>query len=115
MGKSKSRFKKIEPEDKSNYCQVIQISDLHEKELEIYLNSIGLDVLVEIGWSLKIPKHILDMPKFGTVGVHNSLLPKFQGPASLNWALIWDYKLWGCTLFYLEEKFDDGDIFYQHF
>jgi methionyl-tRNA formyltransferase len=112
-GKSKSRFKKIDIEDKSDDLQVIEISDFDGKELENYLKNIGLDVLFEIGWSLKIPKHILDMPTFGTVGVHNSLLPAFQGPASLNWALIWDYKIWGCTLFYLEENFDDGDIIYQ--
>ena len=53
------------------------------------------------------------MPKFGMVELQLST-SEFQGPASLNWALIWDFKKWGCTLFYLEE-FDDGIIYQKKF
>ena len=77
------------------------------------MQSWNLDILIEVGWSQKIPKNILEIPKYGTIGLHNSLLPAFKGSASLNWALIWDYSEWGCTLFYLEENFDEGDIIAQ--
>ena len=56
---------------------------------------------------------ILNIPKAGTVGIHNSLLPAYQGGASLNWALIKDYSTWGTTLFHLEENIDAGEIIFQ--
>lgn len=113
VGATKSRFKNISSEQLDAFSQVVKISRFKNNDLSELLSAMQLDVIIEVGWSLKIPKHILDIPKFGTVGIHNSLLPEFHGPASLNWALIWDFNKWGCTLFYLEEDFDDGDIIYQ--
>lgn len=112
-GAGKSRFKKLSYDTGDAPLNVVRIFDFKTESLEGQLSGLHLDVLLEIGWSLKIPKYILDIPKYGAFGVHNSLLPEFQGPASLNWALIWDFKEWGCTLFHLEEEFDDGDIVYQ--
>ena len=112
-GQKKSRFKKITFHKNKLNIQIFEVPKVNEDELKVHLTGLSLDVILEIGWSLKIPKSILKIPRFGTVGIHNSLLPEFQGPASLNWALIWDYKVWGCTLFHLEENFDEGDIIYQ--
>ena len=78
------------------------------KNLFLEFRSLDRDWLVT-----KIPVSILNIPKAGTVGIHNSLLPAYQGGASLNWALIKDYSSWGCTLFHLEENIDAGEIIFQ--
>lgn len=109
----KARYVKIEPKNFNQDFEVISVVNLHDFLLEEKLLSWEIDVLVEIGWSHKIPKSILTIAKSGTVGIHNSLLPAYQGGASLNWALIKDCSSWGCTLFYLEEHIDAGEIIFQ--
>ncbi len=71
------------------------------------------DIILESGWSQIIPFSILNIPRLGTIGVHCSFLPKNQGAASINWALIKDEKKWGVSLFYLTAKVDEGDIIEQ--
>jgi|TARA_B100001093_G_C26842979_1_gene1021495 methionyl-tRNA formyltransferase len=109
----KARYTRIDNNDFSTHFDIVPVLNLHDYSLEEKLLSWNLDILVEIGWSHKIPKSILMAPKFGTVGIHNSLLPAYQGGASLNWALIKDSSSWGCTLFYLEENIDAGEIIFQ--
>ncbi len=113
VSNQKARFTKIESKKFEKEFDVVSVLNLHEIEIEERLFSWNLDVLIEIGWSHKIPKSILRAPKLGTVGIHNSLLPAFQGGASLNWALIKDFTSWGCTLFHLEENIDAGEIIFQ--
>ena len=113
VSQRKARFVKIESANFEKPFEVISVTNLHEIPLAEKLSSWDLDVLVEIGWSHRIPKSILETPKFGTVGIHNSLLPAYQGGASLNWALIKDCSTWGCTLFHLEEDIDAGEIIFQ--
>lgn len=113
VSKQKARFVEIDPKNFDKKFFVVPVLNLHDIALEEKLNSWDLDILIEIGWSHKIPKSILTAPKFGTVGIHNSLLPAYQGGASLNWALIKDFSSWGCTLFHLEEDIDAGEIIFQ--
>ena len=90
-----------------------QISDVNEPSVAAVLRKMRPEVIFEIGWSQKIGREILDIPPLGCIGIHDSLLPKAQGAASINWALIWGEHTWGVTLFYLAEDFDKGDIIGQ--
>jgi len=107
-------------EAKSRYCDlssfgevVHEISDVKDPSVVSLLEEMKPDLLLEVGWSQRIPKAVLETPRLGTIGIHNSMLPKNQGAASINWALIKDEKEWGVTLFFLEEHIDEGDIIAQ--
>jgi methionyl-tRNA formyltransferase len=109
----KARFVNLESKNFNDDFEVKKVKNLHDDSLIEKIYSWNLDLLIEIGWSQKIPVSILNIPKAGTIGIHNSLLPAYQGGASLNWALIKDYSSWGCTLFHLEENIDAGEIIFQ--
>lgn len=113
LANKKARYVNLESKNFNHDFEVRKVKNLHDDSLIEKIYSWGLDVLIEIGWSQKIPSSILTIPKLGTVGIHNSLLPAFQGGASLNWALIKDCSTWGTTLFYLEENIDSGEIIFQ--
>ena len=66
-----------------------------------------------MGWYYKVPKKIRDLARYGTWGIHASLLPKYAGGAPLVWAIINGEKETGVSLFKLEEGVDDGDIIAQ--
>ncbi|MCD7907118.1 MAG: methionyl-tRNA formyltransferase, partial [Clostridium sp.] len=57
-----------------------------------------------------IPKSILDMPKYGCVNIHASLLPKYRGAAPIQWAVIDGEKESGITTMMMAEGLDTGDM-----
>ena len=113
LADKKARYVNLDSKNFNLDFEIMKVKNLHDESLIKKIYSWNLDVLIEIGWSQKIPVSILNIPKAGTVGIHNSLLPAYQGGASLNWALIKDYSTWGTTLFHLEENIDAGEIIFQ--
>ncbi len=109
----KSRFTPLDGLAKSNNIYLYKVDKINSQKTIALMRKLNPDLILESGWSQIIPKEILRMPKKGCIGIHNSYLPKNQGAASINWALIKGEKKWGVTLFYLEEKIDDGDIIDQ--
>ena len=68
------------------------------------------DIILVAGWYYMIPDEILKVPKYGCLGLHASLLPKYSGNAPVNWAIINGEKKTGITLFYFARGVDNGDI-----
>lgn len=64
-------------------------------------------------YGLIIPKDILDIPSFGTINIHPSLLPKYRGATPLQQALLDDAKNTGITIMLMDEKMDHGPILIQ--
>jgi methionyl-tRNA formyltransferase len=60
-----------------------------------------------------IPKTIVDLPKFGTINIHPSLLPKYRGPSPLQAQILNDEKKIGVTIMKMDEKVDHGPIIIQ--
>ena len=89
--------------------EVTQKIDKYQKQIR----SFNPDIIIAMGWYHIIPKTILDIPKFGCVGIHASLLPKYRGGAPLVWAIINGEKKTGISFIYLDEKADVGDIIAQ--
>ncbi|MFA6754157.1 MAG: methionyl-tRNA formyltransferase [Candidatus Paceibacterota bacterium] len=83
------------------------------KEYEDQIRNLNPDLILVIGWYYMIPKRIMDIPKLGCVGIHNSLLPKYRGGAPLVWAIINGEKESGVSFFYFAEGVDNGDIIAQ--
>jgi methionyl-tRNA formyltransferase len=70
------------------------------------------DLIVVIAFKI-LPEKLFTLPRFGSINIHASLLPKYRGAAPIHWALINGEKETGLTSFYLKKKVDTGDIILQ--
>lgn len=68
------------------------------------------DFIVVIAFGHIIRKNILDIPKIATINIHASLLPKYRGPAPIQWAIINGENKTGVTTMLIDEGMDTGDI-----
>jgi methionyl-tRNA formyltransferase len=71
------------------------------------------DLIITCAYGQIIPKVLLDLPKYGAINIHASLLPKYRGSAPINWAIINGEDKTGITLMYMDEHMDTGDIISQ--
>ncbi|OGC22806.1 methionyl-tRNA formyltransferase [candidate division WOR-1 bacterium RIFOXYB2_FULL_42_35] len=77
------------------------------------LKSLNPDIIIVVAYGKILPKEILDLPKFGCVNIHASLLPKYRGAAPIQWTLLNGEKETGLTIMKLNEGLDTGDIIKQ--
>ena len=97
---------------KSNvsYCFV---KNHNSPKAEQALNQWQPDILLLYGSSI-VKKHILKIPKIGTLNAHSALLPKYRGTKSEFWILLHDEpQHFGVTVHWVTPKLDQGDIFLQ--
>lgn len=80
-----------------------------EEYIEI-LKELAPDCIVVAAYGKILPKQVLDIPKFGCVNVHGSLLPKYRGAGPIQWAVLNDEKTTGITTMLMGEGLDTGDI-----
>lgn len=71
------------------------------------------DLIVVAAYGLILPKEVLDIPKYGCLNIHASLLPKFRGPSPIQTALLAGEKKTGITLMLMDDKVDHGPILAQ--
>lgn len=71
------------------------------------------DLLVTAAFGQFLPQKLLDVPTYGAINVHASLLPKYRGGAPVHYALIRGEKETGVTIMYMEKKMDAGAILRQ--
>lgn len=91
---------------------VIEVEDLKSEEFEKTLKELNPDLFVVVAFRI-LPKNILEIPKIGSINLHASLLPKYRGAAPIHWAVINGEVETGCTIFFLDEKVDTGNIILQ--
>ncbi len=82
-------------------------------EFEALLREIAPDAIVVVAYGRIIPKWMLDLPKFGCINLHASLLPKYRGAAPIQWAVACGERETGNTTMLLEEGLDTGPILLQ--
>jgi methionyl-tRNA formyltransferase len=85
----------------------------HDEELLTALKDSDPDIIVATNWRTWLPAHIFDLPRHGTLNVHDSLLPAYAGFAPLIWALINGEKEVGVTAHIMNAELDAGDIVLQ--
>src|SRR5207247_11267251 len=71
------------------------------------------DLIVVAAYGQILPSQILEMPRFGCVNVHASLLPKYRGAAPIQWAILNDEPDTGVTIMKMDAGLDTGDILTQ--
>ena len=74
------------------------------------IKKIEPDVICVVAYGKILPKEILEIPKFGCINVHGSLLPKYRGAAPIQWAVINGEKVTGVTTMYMDVGMDTGDM-----
>lgn len=74
------------------------------------IKKLNPDIICVVAYGKIIPKTILDIPKYGCINVHGSLLPKYRGAAPIQWAVLNGDSVTGVTTMYMNEKMDEGDI-----
>ena len=74
------------------------------------LKEINPELIVVVAFGQILPKSILDIPQFGCVNVHASLLPKYRGAAPINWVIINGEEKTGVTTMYMDVGLDTGDM-----
>lgn len=97
--------KKLALEENIPVFQPMKIRKDFEK-----LKNLDIDLIVTCAYGQIIPKEVLDMPKYGCINVHASILPKYRGSAPIQWCLFNNDDVTGVTIMYMDEGMDTGDI-----
>ena len=74
------------------------------------IKSLNPDVICVVAYGKILPKEILEIPKYGCINVHGSLLPKYRGAAPIQWAVLNGDKETGVTTMYMDIGMDTGDM-----
>lgn len=85
----------------------------NNEEFKNQLGKIAADAIIVVGYGRIIPPWMLQMPRFGNINVHGSLLPKYRGAAPIQWAIASGETVTGVTTMKLDEGLDTGDILLQ--
>ena len=89
---------------------VLQPRRLRDPEFTEKLEQLAPDVIVVAAYGKIIPKFILELPRYGCVNVHASLLPKYRGAAPIQWAILDGEPETGVSIMQMNEGLDEGDI-----
>ena len=74
------------------------------------LESLNPDVMVVVAYGKILPEKVLQIPRYGCINVHGSLLPKYRGAAPIQWAIINGESETGVTTMYMDKGMDTGDM-----
>lgn len=74
------------------------------------LRSLAPDVIAVVAYGKILPQRVLDIPKYGCINIHASILPKLRGSGPVQWAILSGEKETGVTAMYMAAEMDAGDI-----
>ena len=111
----KGRGRKIIPPPVKEAAQsigydVIQPVSIKDKDFFITIAGLKPNILIVVAYGHILPKNILAIPETGAINLHASLLPKYRGPAPIQWAIINGEKETGVTTMLMDDGLDTGDI-----
>ena len=84
-----------------------------DSDFTLKLSTFNLELFLVASYGKIVPKVILDMPKYGVLNIHPSLLPKYRGPSPLQEQILNDEKNVGVTVMLMDEQIDHGPILAQ--
>ena len=90
--------------------KVFQPTTLKDENSQKELKALNPDVIVVVAYGKLLPKAVLDIPRFGCINVHGSLLPEYRGASPIQSAVLNGEKVTGVTTMYMGEGLDTGDI-----
>jgi methionyl-tRNA formyltransferase len=84
------------------------------EEFRRQLEAIKPDAIIVVAYGRIIPRWMLDLPPFGNINLHGSLLPKYRGAAPVQWAIANGDTVTGVTTMRIDEGLDTGDMLLAH-
>ncbi len=93
--------------------EVFQPRSINKPDSLEYLARISPDLIVVAAFGQLLKKAVLDLPRYGCINVHASLLPKYRGAAPIQWAIIRGERWTGVTTMIMDEGMDTGPILLQ--
>ena len=111
----KGRGKKLQPTPVKEIAleyniPVYQPEKIKDKKFVNFLKTIDADVYVVVAYGQILSQEILDLPKYGCINVHGSLLPKYRGSAPIQWSILNGDKITGVTTILMDKNCDTGDM-----
>src|SRR6266850_6853599 len=82
-------------------------------EFRQQLSALSPDAIIVVGYGRIIPQWMIDLPRFGNLNLHASLLPKYRGAAPIQWAIAQGESVTGVTTMRIDAGLDTGDILLQ--
>lgn len=111
VGRSKAlRYTPVKACALEHGIEVYQPQKVRDSECIERLRTYHPDIIIVEAFGQIIPRAILDMPRYGCVNVHASLLPSYRGAAPIQWAVINGEKVSGVTTMQMNEGLDTGDM-----
>ncbi len=93
-----------------NNIDIYQPEKLRNEETVELIKGLKPDLIVVVAYGKIIPNEIIEIPKYGIINVHSSILPKYRGAAPINAAIVAGEKETGVTVMYIAEELDAGNI-----
>lgn len=90
-----------------------QPQTLKDSSVQKQLQSFNADVLIDVAYGLILPEAVLNLPKFGCINLHPSLLPRWRGAAPIQRAIMAGDTVTGVTIMKIDTGLDTGDIYKQ--
>jgi methionyl-tRNA formyltransferase len=107
----KVRFSEVKTKALELGLEVLQPERIKgDREFEDAMIKAAPDLIVVAAFGQILPKSILDIPKYGCINVHGSLLPRFRGAAPIQRSIIEGDEETGVTIMYMEEGLDTGNM-----
>ncbi len=94
----------------SHNIEVFQPVSMKDGTALNILTTLTPELIVVVAFGKILPKEILDLPKYGCINVHASLLPKYRGAAPIQWAVLNGEKTAGVTTMQMDVGLDTGDM-----
>ena len=83
---------------------------INKRELVEIIGYIRPDCIVVVAYGMILPEGIIKIPRYGSINLHASLLPKYRGPSPIERAILSGEKVTGNTVILINERMDEGDI-----
>ncbi|MCX6013795.1 MAG: methionyl-tRNA formyltransferase [Chloroflexi bacterium] len=102
-----SAVKKVALKHGLNIQQPLKLRD---PSIEKYLLDLNPDIIIVASYGQILPKNILNLPKYGSMVLHPSLLPKYRGPSPISSAILAGDEYTGCSIILMEATVDTGPV-----
>ena len=111
----KNRGMKLVPSEVKAYAQsvglpVIQPETFKDDAAVEQLKALAPDLIIVVAYGKILPQRVLDIPKFGAINMHASILPELRGAGPVQWSILNHCQETGVTAMYLTAGMDEGDI-----
>lgn len=94
----------------SHHLRVVQPSTFRDEDVLLKLEKFRPELICVVAYGKILPQRVLDIPKYGCINIHASLLPKLRGAGPIQWSILNGDRETGVTAMYLSAGMDEGDM-----